>query len=128
MMRGLHLDTRIGNHAVWRVCEEQELMQIPPELLKCVCFTERQAGSDRKFNGTAFLVAKPLEGVLPSVQSEAFAVYAVTAAHNLRDENDDDWDGLRLCLNTKSGTTDFIDAPPKAWMPHPCSDTALLPI
>jgi hypothetical protein len=104
-------------------------MQITPELLKCVCFTERLAGSERKLNGTAFLVAKPLEGVPPAVQTEPVFVYAVTAAHNLRDGDGDDaeWDGLRLCLNTKSGI-DFIDAPPKCWLTHPNSDTAVFSI
>src|SRR6266540_5031294 len=125
-MRGLYLDTRIGNHPVWRVCDERELMQVPPELLKCVCFLERLSGSERKLNGTAFFVAKPLEGVSPAVETDPVAIYAVTAAHNLRDDFGDPWDGIRLCLNTRAGKMDFIDAPPAAWTTHDDSDTAVL--
>jgi hypothetical protein len=102
-------------------------MQIPPELVKSVCFVERLSGSERKLNGTAFLVFKPLEGVLAAVNAEPYPVYAVTAAHVLRDDFDEPWDGIRLCLNTRDGY-DYIDAPFEEWVIHPASDTAVLSV
>src|SRR5207244_5102347 len=103
------------------------LMQVPPELLKCVCFVERRSASERKLNGTAFFVSKPLVGVATSVDLDPHMVYAVTATHVLKDEFGDPWDGIRLCLNTKDGY-DFIDAPFQMWELHPTSDTAVLPL
>lgn len=125
-MRGLYLDTRIGNCPRWRVCDERELMQVPPELLKCVCFVERRSASEREFTGTAFFVSRPLDGVLPSVTTEPFIVYVATAAHVLKDQFGDPWDGIRLCLNTNAGGFDFIETPFEAWTIHDASDTAVL--
>ncbi len=134
-MRGHHLDTRIGGHPRYAYCHEWELMQIPPEILKCVCYVEVRDGSEWRHSGTAFLVGLPLTGVSRAVESDPVAVYAVTAKHVLHhdgqtlDEDDPWWyDDARLVLNNSSGGIEYLPVPPEAWTPHPTSDTAVLRI
>jgi len=135
MMRGHHLDTRIGGHPRYAYCHEWELMQIPPEILKCVCYVEVREGSEWRLNGTAFLVGLPLTGVSRAVEGEPMAVYAVTAKHVLHhggqtlDEDDPWWyDDARLVLNSRSGGVEYLPVRPELWAPHPASDTAVVRI
>jgi hypothetical protein len=132
-MRTHRLDTRIGGHPRYAYCHEWELMQIPPDILRCVCFVEVLKGSKWCLNGTAFFVSRPLEGVHPAVDPEPYAIYAVTAKHVLHldgktwDKDDPWWyDDARLVLNTCAGGTDYLPVPPTAWEPHPHSDTAVI--
>lgn len=108
-------------------------MQIPPEILKCVCFVEVMKGGKWCLNGTAFIVSLPLEGVHPAVDPEPYALYAVTAKHVLHmdgkaPDQDDPWwyDDARLVLNTMAGGIDYLPVTPTDWYPHPLSDCAAI--
>jgi hypothetical protein len=107
-------------------------MQIPPEILKCVCFVQVMKGGKWCLNGTAFLVSRALVGVHPAVDPEPYAIYAVTAKHVLhmpgKTHDNDLWlyDDARLVLNTTTGGTDYLPVPPAAWSPHDFSDTAVI--
>lgn len=129
------LDTRIGGHPRYAYCHEWELMQIPPDILKCICFVEVMKGAKWCLNGTAFLVSRPLEGVHPAVDPEPYVLYAVTAKHVLHMDGktwsrEDPWwyDDARLVLNTRSGEIDYLPVPPTHWVPHPQSDTAVIEV
>jgi len=135
LMLAHRLDTRIGGHPRYVYCHEWELMQLPPELLKCVCFVEVKKGGQWSLEGTAFFVSRPLEGVNPSLGSEHYRVYAVTAKHVLElpgktVDGNDPWlyDDARLVLNTTDGGVDYLPVPPSAWVPHPHSDTAVISV
>lgn len=138
-MRQVRLDTRIGGFPRYVVCDERELMQVPFELLTCVCFVEVKSGSRWDLAGTAFLLSRPLEGVNPAVNPEPYAVYAVTAKHVLKmpgsdgrvvaDDEDDWWyDDARLRLNRVGGGTATYPVPPDQWAKHPESDTAVISV
>ena len=123
MMRGHRRDTRIGGHPRNAYCHEWEIMQIPPEILKCVCYLEVRDGNEKwRLNGTAFLVGVPLEGVSSAVESDPGVAYAVTAKHVLyhdgetHDEGDPWWyDDARLVLNSRSGGVEYLPVPSGAW-------------
>jgi hypothetical protein len=122
-MRGLHLDTRIGGHPVWRVCDERELMQVPEPLLKSVCFIRGyRPGGDRI--GTAFLVGVPfVEGEL---DGDHF-VYVVTARHNIKPvDKKGAFKKIKLWLNTTDGRSEEVDVSELPWRYYNDADVAVL--
>jgi hypothetical protein len=125
-MHGVWLDTRIGGHPRWVQTDDADLMQVPPDLLKCVCFV-RATRPTGDMVSSAFFLSVPL-GV-----ANRDAVYAVTARHCIDaslDQNGDTtpFDSVLLRLNLVGGGSAEIETDQSRWILHPDCDVAILPI
>ena len=102
---------------------DEVLMQIPPEIRKCVVFIGRNTDTGMDLCGTAFFVVE--QG-----KYETHFVHLVTAKHILAkmwETNPSELVYLRV--NSKNGTRDFIDTTRSQWIfhPDPTVDIAILP-
>ena len=96
--------------------DTRELMQIPPEIRKCVAFVAKDTNGQKHFVGTCFFVCQP------AAVSGRFHVYAVTAKHlfdGMLDEVDDVW----IRLNERNGTEAWVRSRLSKWVSHPTDDS-----
>jgi hypothetical protein len=121
----LQWDYRLGNVPRLILATDEELMQIPDEVRKCVAFLARknkQGGYDEK--ATVFFVFYPL----PDGENGTF--YAVTAKHVI-EKITEHGDGVPYCcLNTRKQGRQFVPIPNNLWVHHEDShiDVAVAPI
>jgi len=127
-MRGLWTDNRIGGYPRTVHCDSCELMQLPDEVRKLVCFVRRSGAGKAKI-GTAFFVADPL-GVADETGDELSAIYVVTARHCVQqidpeDPDDPPVEAIELRLNTVDGRSEWIKTTVKGWIHHPTADVSV---
>jgi hypothetical protein len=93
------------------VVSEEELMQIPDEILKCVAFLACKRNSGYVSGGTVFFVGYP-----NTADDGVVAPYAVTARHVI-EEIGNRGDGNAYCrLNTRQGGVTFLPVPISSWV------------
>jgi len=102
-------------------------MLVPDEVRKCVVYVGRHGKTgSRKLSGTAFIVARPVEGT----NGEEHAVYCVTAKHVIdKIKAEGEWKVL-LRVNFVGGKFSWIDTPLAQWIYHPddwLADVAVFP-
>jgi hypothetical protein len=122
-MIGLWIDERVGGHSRLVYCDDCELMQVPPELRKCVCYVGAERGDEPPLIGTAFFVHDPL-----GVRDVSF-VYVVTARHCVRPDDHREngpFDKTWLRVNARKGGSMRIEIPPERWACHHVADVAVL--
>jgi hypothetical protein len=118
----LELDNRLGG--VPRqvlVHSEEELMQVPDEIRKCVMFICYESKDGLRNAGTAFLISVP-------ITDERIAVYIVTAKHVIEGVRKFSIDqNVRLRYNTKKTKgVAYITSKFSQWILHPSDDVAIL--
>ncbi len=126
-MMGIWPDVRIGDFPRLVYGDDEALMQVPDELLKCVCFLTAHRGGKRAGLASGFFVSEPLGA------DDWHAIYAVTARHCIRPvdergEPEEPYDSISIRLNTHEGGSVEIETDPKAWNVHGVADAAILPI
>ncbi len=119
----LILDKRVGGDEHYVFAEqEDELMFIPEDILKCVVFVGyRLADKSYRLGGSAFWVVRPMAPDL----SENFS-YLVTAEHVIQKIQDKGLEHIYLRVNLKSGGLDWIETNIADWKRSPKSDVAVL--
>lgn len=111
----LQSDYRLGGKIrYFALVEEGSLMQVPPEVRKCVVFIGYKAGDGRlKLGGTAFFVS------IPARELELYFVYLVTAKHIIDKAQKKSIDQkVYLRANFKDGSTRTVGVPIDDWMFH----------
>ena len=98
-----------------------EMARIPDDLTHGISFTYRtraDAENNERHGGTAFLVGKPMEGlVAPGVGGPWYLVYAVTNYHVPWDSN-----APVLRLHRDDGKLEIVELQKSDWVPHPDGD------
>jgi hypothetical protein len=93
-----------------------EVARIPDNLTYGISFTYRtraDAINNARHGGTAFLVAKPLEGVEADIGGPSYFIYAVTNYHVA-------WgDTPVIRLHRRDGKIEIIELNKSDWVPHP---------
>jgi hypothetical protein len=97
-----------------------KMPRIPDELTYGISFTYRtraEAEANARVGGTAFLIGKPMEGVVaPVVGGPSYLIYAVTNFHVA-------WGGSPVIrLHRKDGVLHVIELQKTDWVPHPDGD------
>lgn len=129
-MIGLWTDHRIGGHPRIVHGDSRDLMQIPDEARKLVCFIHgsgtAQDGTKQAWVGTGFFVFDPL-GVLNEEGEEQNAIYIVTARHCVQqiDPDDPTVESIQIRLNTTDGRSERIDTDPELWAHHEIADVSV---
>ncbi len=121
-MMGVWEDNRIGGYPRLRHCDERDLMQVPDELRKCVCFLEASTGEDGS-DSTGFFVAVDI-GLSRNAGGPREAVYIVTAGHCVAIKGELA-ERITVRLNTRDGGSATFDTDPAGWMVHPVADVAV---
>lgn len=127
-MRGLWTDHRIGGHPRVVHCDSRDLMQLPDEVRKLVCFVRRQ-GAGRAMIGTGFFVAEPL-GIPDDTGDELSVIYIVTARHCVQqidptDPDDPPAESIHVRVNTRNGGSEWIKTDPDLWVHHETADVSV---
>ena len=112
MTLALKIDYRLGGIPAYRLVEENDnLMQIPDEIRKCVVFVCYKTTASMVLAGTAFFIGVPL-GV-----SNLSSIYLITAKHvidTIRDKSIDQKVYLRM--NLKSSGAQYVESPIVKWL------------
>jgi hypothetical protein len=110
-IRKVQWDYRLGGNPRLVFVTDEELMQIPNEIRKCVAFLACKRNSGYKTGGTVFFVGYPLAGI-----KDTFLVYAITARHVI-EEISKRSDGNVYCrLNTKQHGIQYLGIPTSDWL------------
>lgn len=110
-------DTRIGGRVQQTLTSDpRKLMQIPPEIRKCVAFIAVKVNEEYKFLGTVFFMAK-------EVKSVGVHVFAVTAKHILKGLLP--FEELHIRLNLKGGGSEWIVTTVSDWSFHPTEENSV---
>lgn len=122
----VRLNDRIGGHSPWVLCEDTDLMQVPPALLECVCYIE----VNDHLMGTGFFLGYPLN---PGGEGPQRFVYVTTARHVI--ELDEAMiarigapEKITLRINTRDGGFGRVETSPDDWVRHPGADLAMTPL
>jgi hypothetical protein len=124
---GLWTDQRIGEQPVHR--DSRDLMQLPDEVRKLVCFIYGSGGG-QDWTGTGFFVFDPL-GVSDATGNALHAIYIVTARHCVQqvDPNRDaPVESIQIRLNTRDGGSRMIATDVDRWIHHPIADVSVYSI
>jgi hypothetical protein len=124
-MLGLWTDSRIGGHPELVHCDSDELMQLPQEVKKLVCFVH-VAGGGREDLGTGFFVFDPLDINNAKGVPQAM-IYMVTARHVVQRDPDEEppVDSIRLRLNTLDGGSSTVKTTVSGWKHHDTADVSV---
>jgi hypothetical protein len=112
--RRLQWDYRLGGVPRLVLATDEELMQIPDEIRKCVAFVARKNNDGSYDKGaTVFLVGYPL---FPSEPDGPHAFYAITARHVI-EQVVEHGDGIPYCcINTRQDGIQFLPVPCDNWV------------
>lgn len=109
-------DHRLGGEIRYLLTENpRALMQIPPEILKCVAFLAYFNGAEYEFIGTAFLVLR---------KSAINHVYLVTAKHSIENASFNGRSDIFLRFNEKNGGARWVKTEVPNWHTHPSDESA----
>jgi len=112
----LKKDYRLGGNLRYVLAEEDDdLMQIPDEIRKCVVFVCFKDTGGIKLAGTAFLFGIPVGDT-----DSFFATYFITAKHvidGIRNKSIDQ--NVYLRINLKTSGVQIIETPIGRWLSHP---------
>ena len=116
MTLNLYTDFRLGGVPEHYISEEEDNMQVPDEIRKCVVFLKyRDKAGNEKFAGTAFFV-----GVQEDEKSEDAFIYLVTAKHVIVAIDQNSIDGKVLIrMNDKQGGFQIVEADVFRWFDNP---------
>jgi hypothetical protein len=107
-------------------CSDEELMQIPDEIRKCVAFIASQDKTNAyTMRGTVFLVGYPL----PLIEDTP-AYYLVTARHTIDQFLKRDIIDTHLRFNARNSNAQYVSIPTSQWLFNEDDriDVAVLPI
>ena len=108
---GLQWDYRLGGVPRLVRATDEELMQIPDAIRKCVAFLALKRNSGYKIKGTVFFVGYPLDDV------DSAVVYAITARHVIEEINKHGNDGKVYCrMNTRHRAFEFVPTDLSQWV------------
>lgn len=111
----LKIDYRLGGIPAYKlVGKDDNLMQIPDEIRKCVVFVCYKTSSGIALAGTAFFIGVPL------AESKLVSSYVVTAKHiieAIRKRSIDQKVYLRI--NLRDAGSQLIETPIESWLFHP---------
>jgi hypothetical protein len=111
----LKIDYRLGGIPQYTLVEENDnLMQIPDEIRKCVVFVCYKTATETKLAGTAFLIGVQL-GI--SLFSSSYFVTAKHVIDGIRDKSVDQKVYLRM--NLKGAGAKLVETPIERWLSHP---------
>jgi hypothetical protein len=111
-MRKVQWDYRLGGIPRLVIASDEELMQIPDEIRKCVAFLACKRNSGYKIGGTVFFVGCPFVDIEGSL-----VTYAVTAKHNIEEIKEHGNDGNVYCrLNSQQKGIQFAQIPIASWV------------
>lgn len=126
-MRGLWADVSIGGVSQLICCDDRQLMQVPPELLKCVCFLTGRRRGKKVSLSTGFFASVPIGF------GDHQARYLVTARHCVSPigadgQHREPFDSMSVRVNEYSGGSREIPLDQAKWRIHPTADAAIYPI
>lgn len=116
----IELDCRIGGEKRYVLNGGSALMQVPPEITKCVVFICYRAADGVHLAGTGFYIGVPIE----AIPGQSW-LYIITAAHVIEEIQKRSTDSnVYLRLNFKDRPASFIATDLSNWMFHP-TETAV---
>jgi hypothetical protein len=116
---------RLGGIARLAYCSDEELMQIPDNIRKCVAFiASKSKSNDYDMHGTVFFVGYPYSS------KDEYKIYAVTARHVIDEFKQHGHVDTYIRLNTRSQGAQCQKIPLASWLYNDEDriDVAVLPV